>query len=115
MSYSGRLARLLSARLVALLGVFLVALLASEIAFSSTALRGSCAETCQDDGPDGQCSPGCDDCFCCNHGRLTVSLPQDAVVLFAMFETTLWPDDAEPSSPEPQEILRVPKSALPLA
>jgi hypothetical protein len=71
-----------------------------------------CVETCPDDGPDGKCSPGCDDCACC--ARPATPPFRDAkvellptVIALAIVE----PARLLPPSPEPRKILHVPKHA----
>jgi len=69
-----------------------------------------CVETCPDDGPDGKCSPSCDDCACC--ARPVTPPPRDAkvellptVIALAIGELVRH----SPPSPEPRKILHVPK------
>lgn len=103
MSYLRALARILAALLVALVSL--------EIGLSSTVLGTPCVETCEDDGPDGQCAPGCEDCLCCAHSRVTVAPPAGSAAPIATSVALVWREDARPPTPEPHEILRVPKLA----
>ena len=72
----------------------------------------ACSQSCPDDAPDGSCPPGCNDCSCCAHLNPVVAsivlvetvegITQDAPVI----STSL------PPSPEPNDILHIPKSLL---
>lgn len=71
-----------------------------------------CAEECPDDDAKGECAPGCDDCTCCPHIRaLKVEAEfkersaQSAVKVRSVLKSA-------PASPEPKEILHVPKARL---
>jgi hypothetical protein len=69
-----------------------------------------CLETCPDDGPDGKCSPCCDDCACC--ARPVTPPPRDAKVELLPTVIALAIGDPvrhAPPSPEPRKILHVPK------
>jgi hypothetical protein len=71
-----------------------------------------CVETCPDDGPDGKCAPGCDDCACC--ARPVTPPPRDArVELLPTVAAVAIADPVRktPPSPEPRKILHVPKRA----
>lgn len=71
-----------------------------------------CAEECPDDDAKGECTPGCDDCTCCPHVRaLTLETDvkergaQSAMKVRSVVRSA-------PASPEPKEILHVPKARL---
>ncbi len=97
--------------LARLLALVLLSLVALQVGVSSIALAAPCVGTCDDDGPDGNCAPGCDDCTCCAHARVLIARPQttDAPTSAAVIHA--WPADGEPPSPDPREILRVPRAA----
>jgi hypothetical protein len=71
-----------------------------------------CSQHCPDDGSDGTCAPNCLDCVCCPHLKvMTVasearsSSPRQAPCI---------PDREQvaPPSPEPDDILHIPKPLL---
>ena len=66
-TYSGGLARVVVALVLAL---FMVQALGT-----ASAAPEPCAQQCEDDGPDGQCAPDCEDCVCCVHARVAVTGP----------------------------------------
>ncbi len=70
-----------------------------------------CAERCQDDGPDGRCAPTCQDCLCCAQVRVYPAGAPTALVPTQPVARIAWPAQATPASPDPGEILRVPKGA----
>lgn len=94
-----------------MLATLLFALVAVEIGVSSIAVGMPCVETCEDDGPDGQCAPGCEDCVCCAQPRVTLVPPTTAEQPVGTSRDQAWPEQATPPVPEPHEILRVPKPA----
>jgi|SRR5215471_14236912 len=72
----------------------------------------SCEEACPTDGPDGQCPPNCSYCSCCSLPKVAGSL---VVTLAEPRESEAsWPGRAADHlpSPEPAEILHVPRSPL---
>ena len=62
--YQCRVARILFAV------AFTVFLAQASGAYTYLLGGGSCAQTCDDDQPDGWCAPTCMDCACCGHARL---------------------------------------------
>jgi hypothetical protein len=93
-----------------LLMVLLLALAAQTTAVA--ALTGEvCLEECQDDGPEGDCAPGCDDCNCCTLTRLLLPPPGQAARQAIRRAPAAWPTEAKPESPDPAGILHVPIGA----
>jgi hypothetical protein len=100
-TYWGGLARVVVALVLAL---FMVQALGT-----ASAAPEPCAQQCEDDGPDGQCAPDCEDCVCCVHARVAVTgraltpLPIEVCRYRAAI--------IESCPPEPvcQDIWRVPK------
>jgi hypothetical protein len=76
---------------------------------TASAAPEPCAQQCQDDGPDGQCAPDCEDCVCCVHARVAVTGPAltSLPIEFCRYRVAI----AETCPPEPvsQDIWRVPK------
>jgi hypothetical protein len=70
-----------------------------------------CDESCPTDASGGQCAPNCHFCSCCSLPQVTGS---DLVtVLIPPEQGTSWIRSSDrPSSPEPAEILHVPKLTL---
>ena len=65
---------------------------------------------CSDESPGGPCTPGCADCLCCPHVRLlSVTLADAMVEPSATVVTFHRGTSAEPSQPDPGDILHVPK------
>ena len=77
----------------------------------STATPDPCAQQCEDDGPDGQCAPNCEDCVCCAHTRVAVTGRATDPLPIAVRIATGW-RGSRPARPEAEaeDILRVPKS-----
>jgi hypothetical protein len=101
-SYCQRLLRLFAALV---LGLFVL-----QAAGVSAAGARICVEQCQDDGPDGQCAPDCEDCVCCAHTRGTVTALA-AVLLPAEGRTRrILRAEASPPESEAKDILHIPKS-----
>ncbi|MBL9037493.1 MAG: hypothetical protein JNG84_03155 [Archangium sp.] len=69
-----------------------------------------CAEQCPDDDSDGQCAPDCADCACCPHLRLSASLVEVSTVLPGQAQRVLEQPQAQPPSPDVDDILHVPKA-----
>jgi hypothetical protein len=98
--------------LARVLASVLFALVALQIGLASIAVAAPCIETCEDDGPDGTCPPGCEDCLCCIHARVLVPRPVHAgPEPLGTASATTWADDTEPASAEPREIMQIPKRA----
>ena len=71
-----------------------------------------CVESCPDDGPDGKCSPTCDDCACC--ARPVTPPPRAPAIELLPTVISIAIGGAvpyTPPSPEPRKILHVPKRA----
>jgi len=104
MPYSGTLRRILAA--------VILALFVAQTAGLSLAASVTCVQTCEDDGPDGQCAPSCADCVCCAHSRYTAALPASAPILANVNASRSWPSDTPPADSDPQDIMHVPKRSL---
>ena len=79
---------------------------------SACAAQSVCNQSCPDDAPDGTCPPGCNDCSCCAHVNPAVApRPLVETVEPAMQDAPTF-STALPPSPEPNDILHVPKSLL---
>lgn len=102
MSYWRGLARVVVALLLA---VFMV-----QAVGGSTASAGPCAQQCEDDGPDGQCAPNCEDCVCCVHARVAVTGLASALLPIAVRTYRVARAETSPPQAEAEDILRVPKS-----
>ena len=70
-----------------------------------------CVEECQDDGPDGECAPTCEDCVCCAHPRAGIGAPMASVLIESARGSHLVAPEQSPPEGELEEILRVPKRA----
>jgi hypothetical protein len=92
------------------LAVFL--LQAAGIAFAAPV---PCTEECEDDGPDGQCGPNCQDCLCCAHPRAVSPVSASAVRQTATRLIRTPVAERSPPQAELEDILRVPKLAWLLA
>jgi hypothetical protein len=68
-----------------------------------------CAERCEDDGPDGQCAPTCQDCCCCAHARIAFLAPAAAGAPAAVRAIRAPAPDRTPPEAAAQDIFRVPK------
>lgn len=97
-------------RLAFAMGLALHLALASGASLATEEI--GCTEQCPDDAPDGKCPPNCSYCPCCTHVRLQfVEAPTKeapALVMVPVLERV----EAPPLSPEPGEILHVPKASL---
>jgi hypothetical protein len=89
--------------------VVLFALFALEASGLAMAVETTCLEHCDDDGPDGTCPPTCQDCACCAQPRAIQTMSAGAAPSQALTSTGDWPAAGPPASPDPGEILRVPK------
>lgn len=71
-----------------------------------------CLEECSDDDSTGHCPPGCADCVCCAHLASAVPMVHSSVRLAPSVPAPLLVNlDKMPSSPDPRELLHVPKSS----
>jgi hypothetical protein len=95
------LARIVVALVLAL---FMVQALAT-----TSAAPEPCAQSCEDDGPDGQCAPDCEDCVCCVHARVAVAGRPVASPPVEARRYRLALTEGGPPETEAQDILRVPK------
>ena len=72
-----------------------------------------CEEICPgEDGPDDDCSPSCHLCTCCASLRLITTTLSVAVVPQPALDIFEWQFHERPPSPEPREILHVPKDGF---
>jgi len=93
----------------------LIALLAF-LAFDVSGLaalgdEGACDEPCPTDLSGGKCPPNCHSCNCCSLPTFTSSTPVALVAPAARETSWVCPIDRV-SSPEPADILHVPRSHL---
>lgn len=98
---------------------FLVSALAVFVGESSGALpfveAGLCNEPCPDDG-DQECScpVGCYCCSCCSHSMRSLALDQARHALLVPLARAPAIERRDlPPSPEPGDILHVPRASLP--
>ena len=73
--------------------------------------EGACDDPCPTDQSGGQCPPNCHDCSCCSLPKVT---PSTVVVLVEpVVRQTRWVGAVDRlPSPEPSDILHVPKLLL---
>jgi hypothetical protein len=100
-TYSRGLARVIVALVLAL---FMVQALGT-----ASAAPEPCAQQCQDDGPDGQCAPDCEDCVCCVHARVAVTGPALTPLPIQVCRHRVVIVETCPPEPVSQDIWRVPK------
>jgi hypothetical protein len=90
-------------------------LFVGQVTGATAALAASepCGESCPDDGPEERCAPSCTHCAC--GVQLAIALPGPRLVSTAS-PPAQRPDDRVPAftanappSPDPREILRVPR------
>jgi len=86
------------------------------LTFDVSGLAGLCAETacdepCPADASGGQCSPNCHDCSCCSLPKVTPSIAVALIAPAARESSWVGPIDRL-TSPEPADILHVPKLLL---
>jgi hypothetical protein len=93
-------------RALAIVAFVLFAVQAGGLAL---AVETACFERCEDDGPDGNCAPTCADCRCCAQPRVPPTPTSDDLIPPAPVARRSWSPQAAPVSPDPSEILRVPK------
>ena len=88
--------------------------LATWVAFSAGAVTNSasapCAAHCDDDDEQGNCAPGCVDCACCPHLRLSFTVVELRLAAPATDEPVPELPVTKPPSPEPGDVLHVPKA-----
>jgi hypothetical protein len=97
-----------------MLRVVLAAGLASYVALATgdvaTFGEAPCAERCPDDDAQGNCDADCTDCVCCAHVRLSFAVAEARAPLPSEAVRVPEQQQAEPESPEPGDILHVPKT-----
>ena len=92
--------------------VILLALLTIDVSgLSGLCGETSCDEPCPGDNSDGQCPPNCHDCSCCSLPKIAGAAAPALVAPAARPQSWSGPIDRLPS-PEPADILHVPKPAL---
>lgn len=95
-----------------MLRTVLAVVLSAYVALATGDVPGACSQSCPDDDSQGQCAPDCTDCACCTHLRspvLVVELKLSVPLMGAVIpERPL----LVPQSPEPGDILHVPKTLL---
>ena len=100
-------------RLIRLFAILLTLASAVRVAAAPLVVAfAECVETCPDDGPDGKCAPGCDDCACCAR-PVTPPLRDTAIDLLPTVVSLAIGEMVRraPPLPEPRKILHVPKHA----
>ena len=70
--------------------------------------EGACDEPCPTDLSGGKCPPNCHDCSCCSLPKVTASVAVALIAPAAHLTPWVGPIDCLPS-PEPADILHVPK------
>lgn len=86
-----------------------VAIATGEVTAFSAA---SCSQRCPDDDAQGKCAPDCADCACCPHLRLSFAVAEMKVSAPVQGDPVPEHRQTEPQSPEPGDILHVPKTLL---
>jgi hypothetical protein len=90
--------------------------LAMHVAFSTSEAsvfeKRVCAQSCPDDDFGGNCAPDCADCMCCPHLRVIATAAESKFQLPSGPSRAPEWDVWEPLSPDPGEILHVPKVHL---
>jgi hypothetical protein len=71
-----------------------------------------CEASCPGDGPHGECPPGCQLCACCSTPRTVPPTLGSPLPLPSVGQGLLVLGDNVPLSPDPDEILHVPKLVL---
>jgi hypothetical protein len=72
----------------------------------------ACVTQCDDDESDTSCMPECPQCACCNAARFVFARAAGTPLRPPLDETVTVADAKAPASPEPREILHVPKRVL---
>jgi len=75
-------------------------------------LAAECRAGCADDRPDGRCAPLCTDCSCCFHAQPVTRAATATLTAPARGWAPLREFCGALPSPEPNDILHVPISAL---
>jgi hypothetical protein len=88
--------------------VFLALLTFNVSGLAAICGETSCDESCPTDISGGQCAPNCHYCTCCALPRVTGSATVTLVAPQMQAASWIWSDD-ELTSPEPADILHVPK------
>ena len=100
-----------STRRRAVLVVFLALLTFNVSGLAALCDDAPCDESCPTDASGGQCPPNCHFCSCCSLPKVTGS--GGVAVLIPPEQDTVWLRSSDrPSSPEPADILHVPKLLL---
>lgn len=81
----------------------LLMLLLAVVAGLAPVLEAACAEACVDDAPD---------CSCCVHFKVDAAPGAAVLVDPAVSRSSRGPLSARPPSPDPRDILHVPKTSL---
>jgi hypothetical protein len=89
--------------------VFLALLTFNVSGLAAICGETSCDESCPTDISGGQCAPNCHYCSCCALPRVTGSAPVTLVAPQTQAASWICADD-DLTSPEPADILHVPKS-----
>lgn len=71
----------------------------------------ACTQPCPDDDSKGQCAPDCSDCACCPHLRV-MAVASGKPFLPRQAQKIPERKQMAPPSPEPGDILHVPKTLL---
>ncbi|MBK7863299.1 MAG: hypothetical protein IPJ65_32805 [Archangiaceae bacterium] len=90
----------------------LAVVLSAYVALATGDVPGACSQSCPDDDSQGQCAPDCTDCACCLHLRLSMAVAELKVSVPATGEVVPERPMLTPQSPEPGDILHVPKTHL---
>jgi len=92
--------------------VVILALLAFNVSGLATACdEASCDESCPTDLPGGQCPPNCHNCSCCSLPRMAAAA--GVALIHPPPHATPWVHATQDlASPEPAEILHIPKPVL---
>ncbi len=81
---------------------------------ASLATIDDCAESCPHDDPEGECPPVCPSCTCVTHAHPPLLPPRDSLALSVQASTvsSFAPVAMFVPSPDPREILHVPRALL---
>jgi hypothetical protein len=94
----------------AVLAVLLTLLTFDVTGLAALCDQDSCDEPCPTDMSGGKCPPNCHDCNCCSLPRVAATVAVELIAPAASHSSWVGPID-RPSSPEPADILHVPKLA----
>jgi hypothetical protein len=109
--WAGAAGRVILVALLRFASTFVLAVCLLQAVSGRVVMQIPCAEQCEDDGPDGQCAPTCEDCLCCAHSRAAFSAAPPDVVPLQLRAGLDQGTEGGPPEAEIQEILRVPKRA----